>query len=320
MTGALLYARAMLAEAGGGAEAMRAPLTPRERSLLETCATAHFHDICCINFSNSRLSQCQALKKTSKSASLGAIVAPKSSHPINFVLRLIHCMLPWLSPKCTHWVSVLPVQACSAAAGTAGLAHTKGGCIGWQDIVLALGGACMKGRADSARRCVPSAGMRHSGRLHWRRGKPSWRPHRAAAALPAPAATLGSCCSCGWPRLCTRWEHVCQWHSLASARSVPTLFLCVESSHSLDCWQASCHKAPFTHWLAAASGSSEKTNVLRVNTRSRRRETWPPALRGRARLRTRSAPARRQRWSAYGTQILGSGLHPKLLNRNPQSP
>ena len=34
--GALLYAAAMLAEAGGGAEAMRAPLTPRERSLLET--------------------------------------------------------------------------------------------------------------------------------------------------------------------------------------------------------------------------------------------------------------------------------------------
>ena len=39
--GALLYARAMLAEAGGGAEAPRAPLTPREHSLLETCAAAY---------------------------------------------------------------------------------------------------------------------------------------------------------------------------------------------------------------------------------------------------------------------------------------
>ena len=188
--------------------------------------------------------------------------------------------------------------------------HKGGGCIGWQDIVLALGGACMKGRADSGRRCVPSAGMRHSGRLHWRRGKPSWRPHRAAAALPAPAATPGSCCSCGWPRLCTRWEHVCQLHSLASARSVPTLLLCVESSHSLDRWQASCHKAPFTHWSAAASGSSEKTNVLRVNTRSRRRETWPPALRGRAPWRTSSAPARRPRWSACGTRDSGVRAKP----------
>lgn len=89
MPGALLYARAMLAEAGGGAEAARAPLTPRERSLLESCATANCHDSSCRTFLT-RLSFSTQWKKK-KSAGQDAVITLGRSGRVKTASRLKHC-------------------------------------------------------------------------------------------------------------------------------------------------------------------------------------------------------------------------------------
>ena len=75
--GALLYARALLAEASGGTEAARAPLTPRERSLLETCATTLLAAAAAMRCFSQNLSPAvPSTYRQSKSAGPIAVMAP----------------------------------------------------------------------------------------------------------------------------------------------------------------------------------------------------------------------------------------------------
>jgi len=166
--GAALYARAVLADAGegGGAEAPPRPLTPRERSLLETCAPDMRPPQQSVGQGRVRvlIPACSA-----KAAVEQQLLAGGSA------LRVV----------CALWV---PATTCHMAYGPYG--STASG------ICSASGH--LGNYSPSA-----SAGMQRSGMRRWRCGARSWRRRPAVARARRPSATGARCCSSRSARSCT---------------------------------------------------------------------------------------------------------------------